>query len=144
MTHIKAGYQLQVTTWENDGDHYNTEIRSGLTKEDTKFLISIAEQFSKKGKYGNDFIKDNDLIEVVSKALEGNSSITPLMKAEWQEALQNSIDEGDGAFYLHEILSDTLLGCPEEDYGAGFCRVVETIEVFCIPEDIDDVTKEFI
>ncbi len=144
MSDIPAGYQLRVTTWENDGDHYSTEITSGLTKEDTRFLISIAEQFSKKGKYGNDFIKDTDLIEVISNALESSSGITLLMRADWQEALQNSIDEGDGAYYLHEILSDTLLSCPQEDYGSGFCRNVETIEVYYIPEDITEVTKEFI
>jgi hypothetical protein len=144
MPDIPAGYQLHVTTWENDGDYYKTTVLSGLTKEDTNFLVSIAKQFSRKGKYGNDFIKDTDLIEVISNALESSSGITLLMRADWQEALQNSIDEGDGAYPLHELLSDSLLGNPEEDYSPGFCRVVETIEVYFIPKAVSDITKEFI
>lgn len=27
---IKAGYQVQVTSWENDGDNYNTISIDGL------------------------------------------------------------------------------------------------------------------
>lgn len=42
---IPAGYQIQITSWENDADNYNTKILSGLTKEDAKFYIEFAKLF---------------------------------------------------------------------------------------------------
>lgn len=44
-TKIPAGYQIQITSWENDADHYNTVIKSGLTKDTAKFLLRFAELF---------------------------------------------------------------------------------------------------
>ena len=38
---IPAGYQLSVVSWENDGDHYNTEVMNGLSEEEVKFLVEI-------------------------------------------------------------------------------------------------------
>lgn len=45
---IKPGYQLSVTSWENDGDNYKTKVISGLSELETHFLIFLASAFGRK------------------------------------------------------------------------------------------------
>lgn len=42
---MKPGYQLQVTSWENDGDNYKTEITSGLTEDELRLRLFICAAF---------------------------------------------------------------------------------------------------
>jgi hypothetical protein len=41
MKTIPAGYQVSVTSWENDGDNYRTETIPGLSKEGAQFLVDL-------------------------------------------------------------------------------------------------------
>lgn len=42
---IPAGYILEITTWENDGDAYMTDRKEGLTKEQVKLYLDICRGF---------------------------------------------------------------------------------------------------
>ncbi len=48
FTEIKAGYRLTVTSWENDGDNYNTKSQDGLTKEESVFLVELITLFKSR------------------------------------------------------------------------------------------------
>ena len=43
ITKIKKGYTLTVTSWENDGDHYNTMSKTVDTKEEAKELYGLMQ-----------------------------------------------------------------------------------------------------
>ena len=41
---IPAGYRVEVTSWENDGDNYNTKSISGIKSESAvKFIVEICK-----------------------------------------------------------------------------------------------------
>lgn len=46
---IKAGWMLQVTSWENDGDHYNTKTFYNLSKEDLDTKLAMCKELNKLG-----------------------------------------------------------------------------------------------
>lgn len=77
---IKPGYQVQVRSWENDGDNYKTEVVSGLSLEAAKLHVFIADAFSSRYEKrpenlpysvsGNDENTLEDLIELWRYASE--------------------------------------------------------------------------
>lgn len=131
---IPAGYQLHTLSWENDGDNYKTTILSGLTKAEVRFYIDLGEIFKK---YGNDFIKIEILKPYVKAVIDKHSNgISDDLKFLFEKAL-DSID-------IYNILNSKILENPDEGYGIDFCRAVESVKVFFIPNEIQEVTEEFI
>ena len=59
---IQAGYMLQVTSWENDGDNYNTITLTGLTKEKVKFYLELLQYFNgaKDQDFGNMYYSSDE------------------------------------------------------------------------------------
>lgn len=57
QTIIPAGYRLTITSWENDGDHYQTIVVAGLTTARVRFIIELCKLFrshhSVPGCFGN-------------------------------------------------------------------------------------------
>ena len=156
---IPKGYQLQVSTWENDLDNYHTQILSGLTKENVLFYIELANKFSrddtKKNGYGNSYVGTKTLIDIVKELIDKHPNITKDLMDDWvevyEDARKNLFSEDEenfryGAAWIHELLTDTILGYPSECYCdvPNFCKVVDKIAVFYIPEDAQDVTNQFI
>jgi hypothetical protein len=45
VSNLKPGYLLKITTWENDGDNYNTKELHGLSEMETNFVIDVCELF---------------------------------------------------------------------------------------------------
>lgn len=45
---IQQGYMLRVTSWENDGDCYNTKEIQGLTETQARWLVRFCEQLAKQ------------------------------------------------------------------------------------------------
>lgn len=43
MTTISAGYRLTVSSWENDGDNYNTKVLDGLSREECAFYVDLCK-----------------------------------------------------------------------------------------------------
>ena len=58
-TIMKKGYTLRVTSWENDGDLYNTIDTHTDSKEVLKGLIAICDYCSSTG--GDDVIANSDI-----------------------------------------------------------------------------------
>lgn len=149
---IPAGYQLHLTTWENDGDNYNTEIISGLTREDTRFFIQIASRFTSVnnrygaiGGLGNDFVSGNTLIDVIAKALSDNPNISDKIREEW--TLENLDDDEALGCQAYELLISVILGSPQEyDWCSGdsyFCRVFEDFKVFYYENIVKNCSNDF-
>ena len=152
---IPSGFQLQITTWENDGDCYKTQVFSGLTEADVKFYLSIARKFKSRNtglhcerrpaeNYGNGSITADEMIKMFNKAVEDNPDISENIKHMVENCKDEYQDDDEyrGEGYYQVLIE--LLGYTEE-YGAGpfFCRVFDKATVYYFPEEILDITKEF-
>lgn len=67
MSNIKKGYALALTTWENDGDNYNTVTKYGLTEKEIKMYISLIDGYEKHGdpnRY-DECLKDSQILLIL-------------------------------------------------------------------------------
>jgi len=135
------GYQIQLETWENDGDNYSTQTISGLTKPDVIFYIAVAMMFTSKnnrkngGGMGNSENHPSHLLQVIQEKVEEHPEISAETKEIWLEADEETI---------HELLVEHILGetIDYEDYDC-FCRVFESFKVIEIREPVFDITDQF-
>ena len=135
---IKPGYLLKVTTWENDGDNYNTVDMDGLTAEQVRFYLHVCKKFG----------YDNDSETSGNKGVHGEAFHVGMMEhiaayegevpADWQFVGDDDTDLDDEYFY-QDLLCD--IGIQSTEY--GYWRVFEDGEVFLVPEAIKNVTSQF-
>lgn len=152
---IPKGYMLSVRTWENDWDCHKTQIQYGLTEQDVRFYVSIAQEFRSANRrdrpgMGNAEIKEHTLYKLIEDNLAKYAVSDKVLKdIGWDT--RPTPEEGPQEFdaWIHDAvhagLCETILGTTEEywDYYM-FCRVVETIEVKYFKEPVKDVTKFFV
>lgn len=144
---IKPGYRISFLTWENDADHYKTQIIDGLSEEDVLFYQELASHFNSKHDYenpgyGNDEdVSDETLQELVKEILDNHPMISLDVRTRWE----NTFDErGD----IRDQLQTDILGSPVE-YSWKFMRVVEEVKIYfvekpiLIQEKIENVTHKF-
>jgi hypothetical protein len=133
---IPSGYQLRVTSWTNDGDHYNTTTHSGLTSDDVKFLLKVLQPFKSRhngGVFGNDDSCGSAIEECIFECWQEHPTKESSQFAEWMEAMCE--DSLDG---LTDLAYD-LVGYDE------YCgwRVFENATVFYFENAVADVTSQF-
>lgn len=134
---IPAGYQLQVTSWTNDSDNYNTTIHSGLTESDVNFLVDVVKPFKSQhsagGKFGNN---DSCTEEVESHIydcyLKHKDGLSEGYLQWFEETDEDNVDD------LSDLAYD-LLG---RDEYCGW-RVLDSYKVFFFPEECENVTDKF-
>jgi hypothetical protein len=133
---IPAGYHLSVTSWENDGDNYNTKHYHTTNRGDIEFIVAMFKMFKE-----NDFenwyedIEDERIYDSTAALLDEYELVIS------QELRDVLTDEGifslDG---FRELLWDLGLS-----NGEWALRVVDKYEVLYYPVaiKIEDVTSEF-
>lgn len=130
---FKKGFMIEITSWENDGDHYLTKIIDGLTKEEVNQFSYIMPFFKSRNSKSKGF---------------GNKEFCMFSV---EEVLMEGLDEGKltreflGKFFFYDGHPDldkiqNLLGCPVE-YDYDFIRVFESMNIYHLPEDV--VIPEF-
>lgn len=135
---IPTGYQLQVTTWENDADDYKTQKISGLSFNEVLFYIEFASKFvsinAEVPGLGNDGHDDETLKEVLDEVMKNH-----FLGMTLEKRLESP------NFDVREFVT-SILGSPV-GYGYKFCRVFNSYKVlyFDIPVSIraEDVTSAF-
>jgi hypothetical protein len=150
---IPAGYQLHVTTWENDGDHYETTVTSGLSKEDAEFYLHILRQFgSKHGEngLGNGEIDSEHLLTIVKEALDLHPGLSADIRAKFEhpfdfdsEADYSDDDVDNKASDIYFELQDQFGTTIDYEDWDKFMRVVEKTEVFFIEQRVKNVSTLF-
>jgi hypothetical protein len=154
MSNLPAGYQLHITTWENDADHYMTKVMSGLTKEDVQFYVEMAKAFKSRNNrpagMGNGIVAANKLVPFIDKLLAKHTGLSQKVRDYWStEGEPGDFDMAleDVKYDLYmEILAENVLGEPvNEYYEYGFCRVFAEFKVYFVPAEvvIEDVTSQF-
>lgn len=123
---INKGYTLTVTSWENDGDNYNTLSKTVATKEEAKVWYNMMEVCS-SANLGNECDEfDEDQKEAITEFM--NSNHEALMSQEdWDE-----IEDYDDLETWFLDFVNELLGVSEY----YLCRVVESVVITYSPEDI--------
>jgi|SRR5579859_5972 len=129
---IPKGYRLTVVSWENDGDNYNTKIKSGLTKEYALFFVDLCKAVDHDSEIANLYEPSDEEVGDAHRVLR--DVMIKHRKADENEPLD---EVGDSAM---EYLYDLGL-C----HGEFFTRVCESFKVELVPEDVhfEDVTKDF-
>ena len=138
MDLIPSGYQLYITSWENDADNYKTEILSGLTKEDVQFYVHFLSHFGMYEPYGNGSItKYPDAEKIaITNAYEKCRPTTPQIL----EDVENSIEHWKTKDYCCDWVDETI-GIWHE--GERY-RVFDSCKVYLIRTPIPNVTGEFV
>lgn len=151
FTTIKAGYRLTITTWENDGDNYNTKVLEGLDKADVQFHVDILKLFDRSSwngpnDFGNMYEPSGDEIYRLAVAIRKVAVKHEALVREKAEWLLDEIgeDEDEQPEYMdgaYDFLYDLGIGS-----GEFYTRVCESIKVEYTPTDIklQDVTAEFV
>jgi hypothetical protein len=151
MTNIPPGYQLHVSTWENDGDSHATQIWSGLTQEDCAFLIELSKKFESsslhRGGLGNDGTTTTQLLGAFFDVFNRHHHVSSDMRELFSDVIIAEEDDEEAAEILYTILCERLLGYPSDEFYStnydNFCRVVDGFEVFYFPEEVKNVTHLF-
>lgn len=132
---IPAGYMLQVRTWENDGDNYNTNTLYGLNEAEVRFYLDLCDYFNDKG---NDYLKVNEVLKFCEERFHLHKFFFSRKYLEtWQLVFKEwSLDDE-----LREFL-----GNPSEHYWSGnenedFFRTVEDVKVYYVPEDLKELSE---
>ena len=133
---ISKGYTLEVTSWENDGDNYNTNSIVVEKKEMAEALYQMCKVLfqSENAKNSKGIGNSSGDNSVLSKIAEFIKQYPILMDEEQVRELIEIEDEDEELEFYEEICSNwkyKLLG--SSDY---YCRVAETTTVTYSPEDI--------
>jgi hypothetical protein len=133
---IKKGIKLDITSWENDGDHYNTKSFTGLDLDEAKFMIDMLQLFSSSNKKGfGNANEDDDITDEVVAAVtkvvmahKRNHALCPdfLVKMGFDKEVE--IDA------IREFAYEAM-GCSEHYQ----FRVYESYKAHVIPEDIQEI-----
>lgn len=128
---IKAGYQISITSWENDGDNYNTITISGLTKDRVKYIIAMCKLFASDN-HGN-------LCECSYDSPEVSLAVIDMLAV---ASAYHDVLEEDEIEYIKEDPMDYMT----KVLGSGeyfTFRAFDSYTVHYVPVDIADVTAEF-
>jgi hypothetical protein len=139
MDIIPSGYQLHITSWENDGDNFNTEILSGLTKEDVKFYLHFLNHFKSHTSYGNGCIREYPDAEkiAITNAYEKCRPTSPQLLEDVEDSIKYWEYNPNGS---RDWVYETIGFWDEGD----FYRVFHSYEVYLIRTPIPNVTEEFV
>lgn len=146
---IQAGYRVTITSWENDGDAYDTNIIEGLSKERVEFIVALCKLFysrhsSNDTTFGNMYDPGEYELNKACKAIQAvMSNHCAVLTDEEQHLLSLDIDGDDfsDSYLFTEMMAD-YLGRSEEDFAF---RVFATMKIERIPHEIqlEDVTGKF-
>jgi hypothetical protein len=130
-TTIKPGYRLSVTSWENDGDHYKTNVLEGLSKEKVQFYVDLLSLFVSE-LHGNAYEPSAQELQVAVQAM---TTVADLHRGTLEPEEYRQCTE-DSCAFMHQFLGHS------ENYAF---RVFDSMLVQFVPTEIilQDVTSEF-
>lgn len=128
------------------------KIISGLSKNDVFYLVDLAKHFEKGSGNENNSISENKIFNILKYCQEKNPNVSDNIKEKLfvddkhLELSSKKFHELMHDFYYESICNWVLNSPFDIEYLSMdmFCRVVNDIQVFYIPEDIERVTESFI
>lgn len=138
IDNIPSGYQLHITSWENDADNYKTKILSGLTKEDVQFYLHFLNHFEMDKPYENGSITEYPDAEkiAITNAYEKCRPTSSHLLEDVENSIEHWKTSDDSCDWVYETIGT---------WGEGdFYRVFDSCEVYLIRTPIPNVTGEFV
>lgn len=143
MKTIKAGYQVQISSWENDMDACRTVAIDGLSEGTAKFYCEFAGLFKKshheKGGIAGNAYQDSDVKwPKLTAAVKALTEKYPLALAE--------IWEGDGIDFNNKgSIHDSIIELAYDVFGSSEFqfRKCAGVEVFFYPEEMTSIKLPF-
>jgi hypothetical protein len=152
MSNIVPGYLLKIDTWENDADNYKTEELQGLTADEVRFYIMIAECFKSGSNNGQATLGNTDIFsrfgrnrrsvdhtEYLDNKIAEWKAAGNFVPQDWIRNVDEEIDEDDDDYFYMELLYNLVGTWADGEYW----RVFSGFTVHLVPEAIKDVTAEF-
>jgi hypothetical protein len=136
---ISAGYQIQATSWENDGDNYKTQVISGISSPDVQFYVDLANTFNRsqsvKG-LGNSWLSEERFSSIISDLLTVNPDISKELRERFTISSENDYELDN----IYEEVCE-IIGFPGEGYQEDgmFFRVVEDVKVYYFPDQLPNL-----
>jgi hypothetical protein len=135
------GYLIRVTSWENDGDNYNTKEIQVITEQEARTIVEFCNLFgsSSHNEYDIGNLCDGDGV-----------SARPAFRAFYYKhpnfvnlTLSDCEDEEEEVDTICDAMMDVAydLGLSGGEY--FYTRVCETVEVYHIPADVVVEEVEF-
>lgn len=135
---LKAGYNVVVTSWENDADNYGTQVVHVAGLADAKFLKEFALLFTSRNShkqprgFGNVYgsLEDDEeerLLEAVNEILKNNPDT---IYKDWFQPGPVNLDSVTD-------LAGELLGHSSDDFLFRVCESVEVLYLDRDPEEIE-------
>lgn len=131
---MKKGYNIQIESWENDGDNYNIQTVVVQTIEEVRFYSEALKLF--EGKFGN--LCNGELY---SYRKDGPTELGEELIAIFKElATKYGLyqDEPIDIYWISDGFISETVGHGEYT-DARYC---ESVKVYYVPEDIKQLTKE--
>lgn len=147
MKDLKKGYYVEVTSWENDGDYYNTKFK--LERPEwiplVIDLMKLFETSHHEGGLGNFYdgygaTPFEELEEVFYVFYKKHKTLVEPDTKDWERDSKGKLLRSDIMEYFEEIAREYLGHSESYRY-----RMVESVKVYHIPEDMifTDVTTQF-
>ena len=134
-TLYRAGYLIRVTSWENDGDNYNTKEIQVDTEQEARDLVDFCNLFGSKSFYDEDDIGNlcdgeyEPARPVFRKFYFNHPGFVNLTLTDYKNAEQETDAICDA---MMEVAYD--LGLSGGEY--FYTRVCESVVVYHIPADV--------
>jgi hypothetical protein len=133
---VSKGYTIVVTSWENDGDNFNTKSMVVETLEEATAIYKLM-QLCKSKNNGGVFGNSTDLfnkkqLEILGNFFRENPAALKQFFKDNPEIDPNNITNDEYDEYFDEFLKNNLLSSSDFFY----CRVMHHCEVTYSPDDI--------
>ena len=139
---ISRGYQLQVESWENGGDFYNTIVLSGLTKEEAKYNKELAHLVGSAPYCNIEVLENNDKVELLKRFEELATKYNDVESIEYVSEIREECNLENFDFQDYDSIIDcvgnkawNVLGVSD---GCVF-RACSSVKVYYCPLDVHEV-----
>lgn len=143
---IEAGYVIEITSWENDGDYTQSNVLTGLTKKEVEFYSEWLKSYGPFAGINSPLMGNEDFNFV--KAMTHLHSFREKYMHEIEscldidlydvDSIELALQDKEFCEYNYDMLYDAicgLLGKPVR-YDYGFVRVYDGIRVYELSDKI--------
>ena len=134
---IPAGWRIEVTSWENDGDYYNTTILEGLDEDVARFYVELAQLFGDSdidaaNAFDNEDVEWDKLI-IAFKAIV--AKYPNVLRKIWHQPDEAVIEEHLSDDQIEDSIQDVVCDILDSSEVVIF-RVFESYKAYYFPAPV--------
>ena len=139
---IPYGFIVEIESWENDGDHYDTIVHTGLTPNDVEFFKLVEPLFNSKNSNKNPGYGNSDFDESMVVDLWELMNENPWSEKEFEKytgITKSTVDPDSYEVTCVDNIRSKIMNnitCHSVDYDYDFIRVVEAVSIWYNREEV--------